>query len=85
MSRLKSTLHLWAGLILTLVAQRYSLLSLEEDSSTKFRVLCDGVLYDGPLLMTTWILAGGCKGHVRGKVMATGKSGMTQFLHRPGS
>jgi hypothetical protein len=35
MNRLKSTLHLQAALILALVAQNYSLLSLEEEFITK--------------------------------------------------
>lgn len=48
MSRLKSTLHLWAGLILTLVAQHYSLLSLEEDSLTKSS--------SGPCVMVSFMM-----------------------------
>ena len=84
MSRLKSILHLQAGLILALMAQSYSLIPLEEEGvSSKVISLSPCVLYDPAQLVATWVVARGAEVTVKAKAVDMDENGVAHGFTAP--
>lgn len=77
MSRLKSILHLQAGLILAFMAQSYSLIPQEgEGVASKVIALSPCVLYGPAQLVAMWVVARGAEVTVKAKAMETDENGV---------
>lgn len=84
MSRLKSILHLQAGLILALMAQSYSLIPREgEGVASKVISLSPCVLYGPAQLVAMWVVARGAEVTVKAKAMDMDENGVARGFTAP--